>query len=771
MALLQVFHYLRPRQGWPPFGLALAVVACLSLAADASPLDLPALTIGSVALLGLWLGMRLHRAKRGGASTPRAGRMLRLARSSALLLIWGLGLALFALAVGRALPPLGLIWRDATGLTAALEAALDTASWAPLAATFAQLDSIAFLRTTIPRFAEELRQAPDAGRSGARLIVTMASIALAWSSGLLLGQGMARHQGLLGWSLPMVLTLTTTVILGGAGGIWLVLGVGALLGLVLLGTAQQREQHWQAAQVDYAEDLRSDALLWGGLVLLLVLPLAAVLPFTFDNPLAQAIWRHFNPPSGLAELDRTIQRGQTRPWQAPQPQATVAFSQLPALELGLSLEEQPPETVVLRVRTSAPLPSSQWPHYWRARVLSRYTGRAWSAPAIVQPQPALSMPAMPPTGMILQEVDDLRRTRTLLFGLPNIVGFDLATNSERLADGTLAAATSSVAPSRYRVLSLPPELATPASAAAGGQPAPDLAEYLALPPDLPPRVGDLARTLTRDSSTRYAAALALERYLRELPYSYTVAPLPPAGDGVDQFLFSMRQGYCTYYASAMAVMARTLGIPARVAVGYSTGSYDPASGSYTVRESDAHAWPELYLDGRWLPFEPTPVRPLPLRTVAGPSAALSPADEPLPTALATQLRPYLVGLLLGVGILLIVALALLGRQLAQRKGWSLVPLGWLSPAAIQFQFEHYGLRLGVPWPAGATLQEYAALLAPRLGPAAPALAQLVALLEQARYSPDHTLSAAELAQLRAAWQQLRRHRPADPATTAPDLPV
>jgi transglutaminase-like putative cysteine protease len=120
------------------------------------------------------------------------------------------------------------------------------------------------------------------------------------------------------------------------------------------------------------------------------------------------------------------------------------------------------------------------------------------------------------------------------------------------------------------------------------------------------RVRDLAVVIAGDRQGDEARAQALERYLRNLPYAYEVEPLADGVDGVDHFLFSMRSGYCTYYASAMAVMARALGIPSRLAVGYASGEYDERAGSYLVREADAHAWPELFIAGRWVAFEPTP---------------------------------------------------------------------------------------------------------------------------------------------------------------------
>ncbi|MBI3965189.1 MAG: transglutaminase domain-containing protein, partial [Chloroflexi bacterium] len=76
------------------------------------------------------------------------------------------------------------------------------------------------------------------------------------------------------------------------------------------------------------------------------------------------------------------------------------------------------------------------------------------------------------------------------------------------------------------------------------------------------------------------------------------------------FLFESKQGYCDYYSSAMAVMLRAVGVPARVVAGYNIGDYDPASGVYTIREANSHAWTEVFFPGYgWLEFEPTPSRP------------------------------------------------------------------------------------------------------------------------------------------------------------------
>jgi transglutaminase-like putative cysteine protease len=134
--------------------------------------------------------------------------------------------------------------------------------------------------------------------------------------------------------------------------------------------------------------------------------------------------------------------------------------------------------------------------------------------------------------------------------------------------------------------------------------------YLALPP-LPERVTALARDITATAPSLYDRAEAIERYLRT-NYTYTLdVPAPPPGrDPVDYFLFDLGEGYCDYYASAMVVLARASGIPARLVVGYVGGTYDPVQALYTVREANAHSWVEVYFPQvGWVEFEPTASQP------------------------------------------------------------------------------------------------------------------------------------------------------------------
>ncbi len=134
--------------------------------------------------------------------------------------------------------------------------------------------------------------------------------------------------------------------------------------------------------------------------------------------------------------------------------------------------------------------------------------------------------------------------------------------------------------------------------------------YLGLPDDFSTNASALAQQLTAGETTTYGKSLALQQYFRTFIYDLNVGP-GNSTDRIDQFLAAGR-GYCEQFASAFAAMARSIGIPARVAVGFTWGNYDPSDGLYHVRGEHAHAWPEVYIaESGWVAFEPTPGRGAP----------------------------------------------------------------------------------------------------------------------------------------------------------------
>ncbi|MHB8172320.1 MAG: DUF4129 domain-containing transglutaminase family protein, partial [Thermincolia bacterium] len=134
-----------------------------------------------------------------------------------------------------------------------------------------------------------------------------------------------------------------------------------------------------------------------------------------------------------------------------------------------------------------------------------------------------------------------------------------------------------------------------------------LEAYLQLPLEVPQRVKELALSLTQDKNNPYDKAKAIESFLHEkYPYTLSTEETPNGMDMVDFFLFDLKKGYCTYHATAMTVMMRSLDIPARWVTGFTTGTWNEDIQSFEVRNSDAHAWVEVYFEGfGWVPFEPT----------------------------------------------------------------------------------------------------------------------------------------------------------------------
>lgn len=170
---------------------------------------------------------------------------------------------------------------------------------------------------------------------------------------------------------------------------------------------------------------------------------------------------------------------------------------------------------------------------------------------------------------------------------------------------------------RYRVTRLEVE-PTPAQLRSADDVPPQFAPYLELPEELPAIITETAAAVTGGMPSRYDAAVAIQAYLRGVDFDYsTEAPVEEGYDGggfdvIAKFL-ETKAGYCVHFASTMAVLAREVGIPARISIGYTQGSpsEERIDGVQRVEvdSHDLHSWPELYFEGvGWVPFEPTPGR-------------------------------------------------------------------------------------------------------------------------------------------------------------------
>jgi hypothetical protein len=144
-----------------------------------------------------------------------------------------------------------------------------------------------------------------------------------------------------------------------------------------------------------------------------------------------------------------------------------------------------------------------------------------------------------------------------------------------------------------------------------GEPPADVdARYLQLPRNIDPRIADLARDITAKGTSTFDKASLVEGYLKR-NYKYTLnLTWTPGPQPISTFLFDAKSGHCVYFASAMAILLRSAGIPTRLINGFLMGEYNPVGGDYIIRESDAHSWVEVYIPRRgWIEFDPTPPDP------------------------------------------------------------------------------------------------------------------------------------------------------------------
>jgi transglutaminase-like putative cysteine protease len=305
------------------------------------------------------------------------------------------------------------------------------------------------------------------------------------------------------------------------------------------------------------------------------------------------------------------------------------------------------------------------------------------------------------------------------------------------------------------------------SAAGTGYPGWILDGYLQLPDTMPSRLIDLAQALTKDLETPYEKAVAIRDYLRTLEYTLDIDAPPDGTDGVDYFLFELGKGYCQYFASAMAVLLRASGVPSRMVAGYGPGELMEQYGAgdtmghapdarqdlqqtFVVR--NAHSWTEVFFPGYgWIPFEPTPVRPiivrgefvLPPRDTEGGSGSTVNPDG---AETGSPWDARLLGVPLG--------LALLGAILW--LGWRRL-LGQVSEPRVAYARIGYLAALSGMGPReNLTPQEFGRSLAAVVPETSAALDEIVHTYMRVSYS-RHDLNSEERSVIARAWPQVRNH--------------
>ena len=304
--------------------------------------------------------------------------------------------------------------------------------------------------------------------------------------------------------------------------------------------------------------------------------------------------------------------------------------------------------------------------------------------------------------------------------------------------------------------------------------------YLQLPGTVTPRTVELAQAVTANAQNPYDKSKAIETYLRQtIAYTEDIEFPPEDRDVVDYVLFDSLKGYCEYYASAFIVMARSQGIPARMVTGFFPAERDADAGGFLYRERNAHAWPEVYLDGfGWVQFEPTAARSEISREPAAPvdagvgntssdpaigSGLELPFDEELlnteralresggaGTAVVDQDEPVSRtewALRAAFLVLMIVTLALVYLWLRGMRG--------LTPASQLYAKAVRGATWGGVRPEAAmTPHEYARAMA-REVPGSRAPATYLADLYVRETYGQRPIAQSEMLRARQAWMRLR----------------
>ncbi len=358
------------------------------------------------------------------------------------------------------------------------------------------------------------------------------------------------------------------------------------------------------------------------------------------------------------------------------------------------------------------------PLYWRGFTYDIYTGQGWSSSSTTEQAVPANAPLQadrsPGHTLIQQDVSPVENLGGTIYAAGEPVRLNLDSQAAwRAAEDLLGVQIDTSSP--YEVLSLIP-LPDEAALRSAGERYPDWVRqrFLPLPEEVPERVRALAIRLTASQPTPFDRAKAIESYLRTFPYTLDVPRPPQDRDVVDFFLFDLRKGYCDYYASAMVVLARAAGIPARLAVGYTSGTYVLNSKRFVVTEADAHSWVEVYFPGiGWVPFEPTPSQPALGRSE--PTTPEAPQVVPSQPAASggreSQAAPWAGRFVLG--FLFLAAFALLAWA-----GLDAVRLRRLSApsaaAELYRRLQRAGRHLAVISKPGDTPYEYARTLNDRL---------------------------------------------------------
>lgn len=544
----------------------------------------------------------------------------------------------------------------------------------------------------------------------------------------------------------------------------------------------RNEAHWQVAHIRYMPDLYLDFLKAGVLMSVVAIGAAWVLPDAASRVSIEKALRPFEQPwHRVEDTWSRMYRSLNYPTSTD---VVTSFSKSVTLGGPVSLTDRPILEAESPQRT-----------YWRAAIYDDYTGRGWlntdQETVNLSENQLLGEPLFNMQGEITATIRTLENGQETIFGPPQPLWVSVpveVTRSQSTEAGegrsvSMIRARTRLGPSSsYQVVSAITQ-ATPELLRADPKDYPSwiTRRYLQLPPDLPSNVRDFAEKATAGYDNAFDKATALEARLREYPYNQQIQAPPVGTDAVAYFLFGVQQGYCDYYASAMAVLLRAVGIPSRFVVGYTPGEYvepnpnDPVGvGKYRVLERNSHAWVEAFFPSYgWVQFEPTASEPLLTRPVARLDAEAQGGPTPEPDEDLSQLgdlrgsnlppmSPDIVrvtpltwirqrAVVLALGMIALLGAAAWGLTARRRAAFT------KDPQVIARLFAAFGAwaaRLGIAWAESSTPWERAVGFGKRLPEAAPHIMLVARLFVAERYGRQ-AASDESVAESATGWRRLQ----------------
>ena len=740
--IFRLYEDWRPKEGWLPLVLIFAVASTVvSAVLEVNWVPEDGVVTWAV-MLGLILSVVL--AKRPISPFP------------AWLLLTGYGLAVTVINLAQLRPPASVI-------SAGLESTLT------------------YIRQNLILFGDRaggwLQAAAEQESSEETIVFAFGLGLLSWVLVAYTGWATYRRHNPLNGLILIGLALGFNILYGNAI-IW-TLAVFIGLAVLLIAAIHMVDMHqiWEQRRVDYPSGINVELMITGGGVAL------ALLFFSFIVPAIniRAITRAFLERESVQQAEEALERAF----------AGVNFDQgdLPGRELeraggGSSLPRSfllgnPPELAETLVMTATvqgeeAAEDADWPIHWRSFSYDIYTGRGWTVSNERQESfeagELLPLPPIESPRLLTQSVYWLlgdTNTRYTL-GLPLRFDHSVTAYWRGLSDLSQVRGTAGDYTAESQVINA--TAADLQQAVLANVPEAILARYTALPDDVPDRVFQLAQEATADTSDPYSQVKAIEAFLRQYPYSLDVTLPPSNQDLVDYFLFDLQTGYCDYYASAMVIMARSLGIPARFATGFLPQAPDE-NGVQTVFALNAHSWAEVYFAGYgWVEFEPTAAFPTQSQVGQLPEFLTSPPDfpvgEPIELPPAPDSGPP--SILTNPNFLIVLALFLVAIGVMV---WLAVgrPFEAETVLSVYGRLQHSANRIGQPTPESQTPIEFETAFKDRanyLAKKSPLAGRLI------KPTPDPVKKAAplpeEAARLTDLFTAHQYSRPVDEKETADD---